>query len=276
MVAGVVVLDANVVRRLEDPILRDRLAVKLEVAGLRVQPTGMTVLELAATPDPGLRFRLLDTLAVLSKEAFVRPMPTQVLEWTGRMICADRASFEWPSSGMEAVLYDRGVGHEALVRAGPEHLKEQQADFDAMCTRARVHFRETLLRQGSVDPWRDIPAFLDTQWTKAEFLETEIRDAWTELELPGTPDARRILKDEAWRLFFEGFGAAVYERCVRSQTQRPVHVADLRQLVYLAGSHRRLLVTDDEPLIRLAGAVLNGRYDDARVIRSNELLAMAS
>ena len=82
--------------------------------------------------------------------------------------------------------------------------------------------------------------------------------------------------DESWRLFFEGLGAAVYERCVRSQTSRPVQLADFRQLVYLAGAERRVLVTDDTPLLRLGRAVIHGRYEDAQVVSFNEFLAMAS
>ena len=68
----------------------------------------------------------------------------------------------------------------------------------------------------------------------------------------------------------------MYERCVRSQTSRPVQLADFRQLVYLAGAERRVLVTDDTPLLRLGRAVIHGRYEDAQVVSFNEFLAMAS
>lgn len=274
MNVGTVVLDSNVVRHLEDLTVRRRVLRGLRSHGLRVVPTGLTLLELASTPDSSLRYRLLDTMAELSESSSVRPLPVTILEWTGRMIAAGQTSFSWPRSGMEELLYDRAVGHDEVVVAAREHLKEQQSDFEEMQVRARRLIRGSLRRRSLSDPWGEIPTFLDRQWTRKSYLDAEIQQTWQTLELPGTPDVAEVLKNEAWRLFFEGVGATVYERCVRPQTQRPVQLVDSRQLVYLAGSKDRMLVTDDEALLRLARAVADGRYAAVRILRTSEFLAL--
>jgi len=98
---------------------------------------------------------------------------------------------------------------------------------------------------------------------------------WAGFELPAPPPFEALLQNEAWRLYFEGLGATVYERCIPNQQPRPAHVADVLQLVYLAGSLRRTIVTDDAGLRRVARAVLISRYSDASVMTTAEFLAAA-
>ena len=46
--------------------MRNRVISSLRAANFVVQPTALTLLEVAATPDEGLRYRLLDAMAELS------------------------------------------------------------------------------------------------------------------------------------------------------------------------------------------------------------------
>lgn len=273
---GVVILDSNVLSRLSDSSLRRKVLASLRTAGMSVRPTAITVLELALTPNLDRRFRLLDSLAELSCGSSVRPMPTKILEWTGRMIAEGGTSFAWPTSGMESLLYDRGIAHVDVIEAVRIHLEVQQRDFDSAMIRARQPMREAVAAQGSVDPWRSIQRFLEEQWNRMQFLKDEVCSAWRILDLPGEPDASKLLQNEAWRLYFESYGAVVYERTIHSQTIKPVQYTDIRQVVYLAGSNRRILVTDDGPLLRVAQAVLPRGYSGFRVLTSRAFIAEAS
>jgi IS4 transposase len=70
----------------------------------------------------------------------------------------------------------------------------------------------------------------------------------------------------------EAYGAAVYERSVAHTMPKRAHLADLLQLVYLAGAKRRMIVTDDRSMLRVAHEVLGGRYNNAWAIHIADLL----
>jgi hypothetical protein len=274
--SGTLILDANVIGRLEDPALRDKIERSLAVADLEFRPTAINVFEAVRTRDPALRFRLLAALRALSHGARVRPLPSETLALSGQMIAAGAFTFDWPESQYEWMLYEPERLTDAHVIAAGHMLDEEQKAFDQNHKAARRRVRQFLKERGLRDPWGDVPSFLEAQWTTESQLDTFISKAWEALDLPGTPDIPRVLANEAWRLYFEGFGATVYERAIRSQTLAPVHLADIRQLVYLAGSYRRVLVTDDGGLARAAKDVLTRRYLNSRVIGFSELLRLAS
>jgi len=273
---GTLILDANTIWQLEDPVVREKVKGSLRSADLEFHPTAINLLEVVRTGNPARRLRLINTLASLAAGFPVRPLPSEALKAAGEMVGAGRDAFTWPESKMEWMLYEPERITSVHVQAAGSMLDEQQADFDQQHRTARRHVRRYLKDKGVKDPWGSVPAFLDSQWTTTSQLDSFIEAAWETLELPGKPDVEKMLKNELWRLYFEGFGATVYERAVQSQSLPPVHVSDIRQLVYLAGTFRRVLVTDDGGLIRVANAVLRQRYEGTRVLTFSQFLDLAS
>jgi len=139
----------------------------------------------------------------------------------------------------------------------------------------RRRIRDLLRKQAVNDPWGSIGAFLEHQWTTLPMLGDTIERLWSQMGFASPPPSGLLLGDEAWRLYFEGTGATVYERCVPDQTLKPAHATDVVQLAYLASRRRRVFVTDDAALTRVANAVLRGRYPQTRVLSVSELLALA-
>lgn len=256
--------------------MRSKIERGLRAADLEFHPTAINVFEAVRTPNPLIRGRLLATLEALARGAPVRPLPNETLALTGKMMASGESQFAWPISQFEWMLYEPERITETHVIEAGKMLDAEQAHFDNMHQASRKRVRQYLKDKGVKDPWGDVPAFLDSQWTTASQLDSFIEDAWETLELPGSPEIPRVLENEAWRLYFEGFGATVYERAILSQTVAPAHLADIRQLVYLAGAFRRVLVTDDGGLVRVAKSVLTRRYPNARVLGFNELLDLAS
>jgi hypothetical protein len=273
---GMLIIDANVIWQLENPSVRDKVERSLRAADLEFRPTAINVLEAVRTPDPSIRHRLLATLEALAHNRPVRPLPSEALALTGRMIVAGESIFRWPESRLEWMLYEPERITDVHIVGAANMLDQEQANFDSMHRAARKHVRQFLKAKGVKDPWGGVPEFLDAQWTTVSQLDSLVEKAWATLKLPGTPDIARVLENEAWRLYFEGFGATVYERAIHSQSLSPVHAADIRQLVYLAGARRRVLVTDDGGLVRVATHVLTRRYPGARVLRFREFLDLAS
>ncbi len=67
-------------------------------------------------------------------------------------------------------------------------------------------------------------------------------------------------------LYLEGWGAAAFERAVVKQERKRVQEADLLQLVYLGGTKKRVLATQDKRFREVADAILIGRYQGATVV----------
>jgi hypothetical protein len=95
---------------------------------------------------------------------------------------------------------------------------------------------------------------------------------WKALRLPGDPPLKQLLENETWKLLIDAEGLAVYERAVIKEQPKRVHRMDLLQLVYLGGSHSRVLATADEPFLRAATQILRGRYPNVRVLHIRDLL----
>ena len=273
---GTVVLDANALWRLEDPSVRDRVTRSLRSANLIFRPTAVNLLEVIRTKKPALRSRLLAAIGGLWNDTVVRPLPREVLALSANAMASNAPYFEWRPSGYEWILRRPDlIGAEHIAFAN-SYLDEAQAEFDEMHKMGRAVLRPYLKERGQRDPWGDIPTFLDLTWMRAKHLDTYIAKTWSSLGAPGKPEVGRVLRNEAWRIYYEGMGAAVYERAILAQSPSPVHLSDLRQLIYLAGSRRRILVTDDRDLARVGEAVLRGRYEGSRVIGVQAFLDLAS
>ena len=273
---GIVILDANAFWQLENPEIRERVVASCRAADLLFHPTAINLFEIVRTPNPARRSRLLGTMAAMSQERPVLPFPVECLRRVGEMISRGEQTFEHEPSDFEWMLYESDRITEDHVAGAARLLNEKQVEFDARHKRARRHVRDLLKSKQLGDPWGSSVRFLDEQWTTRSHLDTYIERYWSQLGLAGHAPIDSVLTSEAWRLSFEGLGATVYERAVASQLVQPAHASDVAQLVYLAGNPKRVLVTDDRGLRRVATDVLSGRYAGARVISVSDFVAQAS
>lgn len=273
---GVVVLDANTIRHLLKQHQREHFFRCLRVADAEVWPNAIGVLELLQTPEPQRRSQLLGSLAAICQNQSVQPLPSEVLRLTGQMLADGAVGFDWPNSGFESVLYRPDEISDEHISAARGALQNERETFEELHRRARRHLRPLLsdrsLREGSVS----LGDFLDQIWVQPPIAEAFIQIQWNALGLPGAPDARALIRNDAWRLSLEGFGASIYERSIMNKSPRPVQSADIRQLIYLAGSHHATMVTDDKPLQRVANGIIAGRYQDLRVMSLSQFLSLAT
>jgi hypothetical protein len=272
---GTVVMDANVLGRLTRPPDRAQLASSLRVADLMPWPTAVNLLEAVRHENATVRLRLLEILRDLSGNRFVLPMPAEFLMRVGRMVAAGDHSFDHEPSDFEWMLFEpERITREQVAYAG-RILDEAEDRFSDMHRTARRRLRGYLKARGSGDPWGDIPTFLDQQWMRPSHIDSYIVQMWKDLELDGDAPVEALRGNEAWRLYFEGFGATVYERAIQSQSQQPAHLYDVLQLIYLSGTTKRILVTNDRGLLRVAQAVTYRRYSNLRVMSNDEFLEAA-
>lgn len=272
---GAVILDTNAIKWLETEGARQRLRASLRAADLALWPSALNALEAVATENPRVRVRLLDTLRELSPSQHLLPLPTDLLRRVGESILAGDGGFVTPESGLEWLVHEpERITDEQVPQAG-EIAAHSQHVWDEGHRKARRRVREILRAEGRRDPWGDVPSFLEQVWMRPQQLDTFIEGMWREMNLPAPAPLAALLENEAWRLYLEGFGATVYEHCVPSQVPKPAHVADVVQLVYLAGASRRVFVTEEKPLTRVAMAVLPRRHALSRVMHPRDLLAAA-
>ena len=273
---GVVVLDTSAVKHFARPAQRERVLAGLRAADLVFVPTALNVLEVVQTENESVRLQLLAAIRELAGGHYLLPMPTPLLGQIGHAILDQRDAFLLEASGMEWVVEQPKQLKERHVTDSARILRRNQEFWDARHREGRRALRALLRDKGVVDPWGDIPTFLEVQWTVRSNLDTYIENMWAGLKLPGNAPVDEVLKNDTWRLYFEGVGASVYERCVLRQHLRPVHIADLLHVIYVAGWDRAIFVTDDKALRRVADGILAGRYQGKRVMTTSEFLRAAA
>lgn len=272
---GIVVLDANAFWQCENPEVQERVIANCRAADLLFDPTAVNLFEIVQTPNPDRRSRLLSAMAAMSYGRPLLPLPLECLRQVGEMISRNQETLEHEPSDFEWMLYEPDRITDDHVTRVAMLLDQQQADFDARHNSARRHVRELLKSKRLGDPWGSSIRFLEEQWTTRSHLDTYIERYWSQLGLAGPAPIDAVFANETWRLSFEGLGATVYERAVASQLVQPAHANDIAQLVYLAGNPKRVLVTDDRGLQRVAKDVLSGRYLGTRVMSVSEFVAQA-
>jgi hypothetical protein len=197
-----------------------------------------------------------------------------LLRQSARALIEGHPSFTTAASGLDWLPREPERISAAQVRRAGEILQQSQQAWEVAHRKGRQLIRHRLREQyGGRDPWGSVVAFLEQQWMQPMQLDSFIEHAWRRLGLPGPAPIDALLADEGWRLYYEGIGATVYERCVPNQTMQPAHIADVLQLVYLAYAPKRVLLTNDSGLYRVAQAVLRGRYNNVRVMRPTDLLS---
>jgi len=272
---GAVVLDATAFRHFESESARERIAGSLRTSGLRIRITAMNALELVRTPDDSLRQRLLSAAAGLLGDAYVVPDSAELLRLAGEAELRGETRFEVRESRLEWLIREPERITPNHVAEAERILREADAHWEESHREARRIVRPTLKEKYGGDPWGSVGVFLDQQWTREEQLAEFLQATWELVGLPGKAPADRLLANEVWRMYYEAHGAVIYERAVLSQLPKPAHMSDIRQLIYLSGAKRRILVTDDKGFSRLASSLLVGRYPGSRVLTSSEFIALA-
>jgi hypothetical protein len=273
--SGLVVLDTNALKYLER--IEDLGAVErsLRAVGLQLAPTALNVLEVIQNRNPETRGRLLRLLARIANGRPLLPLVTYMLRQVAEALVAGAHHVLLDTSMLEWAIYEPERLTDEHVRLARDYTTKLQAPWDASHEQARKHVQALMRESRGVDPWGGIPQFLDQQWMRIEQLDAFIDATWVQLELEGKPPYAELLGDETWRLYFEGFGATIYERAFMKETPRRVHVPDVMLLAYLGGQYPRILVTGDNGLGRVGAAVLEGRYPGSRVLTPRELLELS-
>jgi hypothetical protein len=273
---GLVILDTNAlkcIRRKDDleAVERSLRSVSLELA-----PTALNAIEVIKNENAATRQELLSLLARIAGGRPLLPLVTDKLRQVAEALTSGKGKVQLDVSMLEWVIYEPERLTDDHVRWAGEYAAKLQAPWDTSHEKARRHLQARIRAAGGVDPWGSIPEFLDRQWMRVDQLDVFIDAMWVQLGLAGTPPYGVLLKDESWRLYFEGLGATIYERGVMKETPRRVHVPDVMMLAYLGGHDPRIMVTDDGGLRRAANAVLAGRYPGSRVLTPLQLCELAA
>lgn len=267
MLSGAVIIDSNCFKRLEEPAIQDSFRRIINAKNLEFWPTALNALELAKTRSNAVRERLLRIISALSQGSLLLPTPHSILSKIALAgLKGETEFFQTEASGLEWLLEDaKDLTPEVIyqvqdrsqkIDAGFEHLHAEMRSF------LKKNYKQTLIQE----IWPSSRAFLDSMWMRPEQLSTIIQGIWKTLELPGTAPIDFVLSMKAWRLYLEGLGATVYRRAFSSEQGKVVQMSDLSQLVYLAGRHRSLLITEDIPFLQTVRDVVEGQHRDISVI----------
>lgn len=268
--SGLLILDNNVFSRLLQPSAMARLLANTRAADLILQPTEINLLEMAAAPKP-VRTRLIAAMRQAAEGMALLPWPIKLLKGIGQAIAQREPTYRAEASGTEWYLDDQAALsslREAVLRFN-QRLEDA---FDDLHQRNRQRVTEMVRRTQSRDHHGSAREFIVGEWVNSALRRVYAEVTWSALELPGDAPIAALEQNEAWRLLLDAEGAALYERAVARKQPRRVQRMDLLQLIYLAGARRRILVTSDQGLLRVADAILTGRYLNARAVPANQFL----
>ncbi len=266
------IVDNNCLSHLRRPGALERFRGSLRAADLVVVPTEINLLEATAAAPDKLRDDLIATLRAISGSEALLPWPFTLLRDIGAALTRGEHVYRAPESGKEWYLEDP----EALREIRQEVLafnETIETTFTALHETNRERLREALKARNARPDFEDARDFLERQWFDSDLRRHFASVTWRSFGLPDPVPFALLEANEAWRLLLDVEGLAVYERAVATETPKRVHRRDLIQLVYLAGSQRRILVTADNGLLRAGEAVLSKRYLNARVAHISGMIS---
>ena len=267
MLRGAVIIDSNCFKRLEEPTIQDNFRRIINAKNLEFWPTALNALELAKTRTNAVRERLLRIISALSQGSLLLPAPHSILSRIALAgLRGETDFFQTEASGLEWLLEDAKDLTPEVIDQAQDLSQKIDAGFEQshaeMRSFLKKNYKQTLIKE----TWPSARAFLDSIWMRPEQLGTIIQGIWKILDLPGTAPIDFVLSMTAWRLYLEGLGATIYRRAISSEQGKVVQMSDLSQLVYLAGRHRSLLITEDIPFLQTVRDVVEGQHRDISVI----------
>ena len=266
MIARLFIVDNNCLNALGPAANRDRLARSLRAAQWEFWPTASNVLEAVNTSDPERRVRLGETLSARAGDCHSLPLAPSVLEAIARARFGDSARIEIGEAKLTALFRTpRDISDDqlAVIR---EHLKAQEATFDRAHEESQGELRDQLVAGGGRERSPTVGQFLDELWTTESHLGSYVERLWDQWELPSPVPVEDLLGNPAWRLYFEGWGAALYARVLQHPQPKWVEGSDLEQLTYLGMAPAAMMATNDRGFRDMANAVLRRRYPRRQVV----------
>lgn len=252
-----------------------RFRGSLRAADLVVALTELNLLEATAAKPDSLQADLIATLRMLAGNEPLLPWPFALLKGIGHSLARAERTYQAPVSGKEWYLDDLSALREIREEVVAFHQSIENA-FTSLHENNRKRIRAVLKSSKSHGNFEDARDFLERQWFDSELRRHFATVTWRSFDLPDPVPFELIESSEAWRLLLDIEGLSVYERAVAWEEPSRVHRHDLLQLIYLAGSRRRILVTADRALIRAGEAVLQRRYLNARVAHISDMISPAT
>ena len=272
MFGGFLTIDNNGVRRLENETARVRLGVNLRCTRREFWPSALNVLEALQIGSAAGRARRLGALEALANGNLALTLPAEVLRRIAEAYARGEPTVIYSDQSVTALLREPQDVSASQLSDVREYLQEQEASFRAVHDRAYRELRPAMLAAGGISTWPNVATYLDEVWSTPDHLEPYARALWDMWRLDGPPPIERLLKHPAWRIFFEGWGAAFYGHSLARPAMRWTETADLQQLVYLGITPNGLLATDDTGLLAMGTAILRGRYSLREVVPVDAIL----
>jgi hypothetical protein len=255
MRSTIVIMDTNCLRYLRSTSIRASFARQLRtIDGLSIGTT-VNLIEVYRHGSANARCTLLDVVRYLTGDRPLAPWPYALMAAVGTAVLSYEDSFDMPVSGLEPFL-TKQPSRTALAKLD-KTIRDMENDFREMHDRARPAVQSFMRKRCLRNNWAGARAFLDEMWMRSEHIDDYIEGVWKKLKLNGHPPVSRLRDNATWRLFFEAQGVAAFEQAFLDQRQRAFGVLDLLQLIYVTGFPRSLFLSNDRPLTRLAGIVLD-------------------
>jgi hypothetical protein len=268
---GIVVLDSSCYGPLSHTLEQERFRSNLRASGWIAQPTELNLIEVAATENVAIRRRLLEVVREISGSEPMLAWPLRLLREVSRSMLRGETHYTPPASGREHYLYNEAA-IDALVTETRNFSERIESAYNELHARHRKHFQAFYKSIGKPEYHSSIPTLLDQEWSASDWRVDHARATWGAIGLPGDAPMDLVDRNEVWQIFLEAEGAAVYERTIASEMPARVGRLDLLQLVYLPFAKKRMIVSADKPLLRAAGAILHGRYSNARAVNVKDLV----
>lgn len=265
-------IDSNCLNQLSSARSRERLRANLRVTGKEFWPTGSNVLEALKSRDPEKRTRFLRVLADLADGNHSITLATEVLRRIAVAVAYGNPGADLSEPAFTALFRDPGDVSDEEATQVREYLLASEGGFSQVHQTALATLRPLFKAEGGMKRWPTVRVFLDETWTREEHLGSYVEELWRLWELPGSAPYAQLLDYDAWRLFFDGWGATVYQRQIVHPQRGKVQLSDVTQLAYLGIGAHRVFATEDDAFRELGNEVLNRSYAHARMVRLDEML----
>jgi hypothetical protein len=272
MAMGIVVIDNNCFDELVDPGVRARFLGNLRAADLEPSPSEVNLLETVAVKSDEKRARLVGSVRALTRNGFLLKWPFAMLAELGEAIVAGKNNHR--VSMMDARLFM--MNDQEMQKMREETVafnRNLEAMFNSKFEKLRVRARADMKKRGIKDTLRSSRRFLDEAWIGTPMRQMLADIMWERLGLGVHAPMDVIDVCEPWKIMVDVEGVALYERAMTTDLPKRVQWMDMIQLVYLGLAPRRILVTRDAGLLRVANAIFPGRYQGSRIVDFAELIA---
>lgn len=262
----ILLLDNNAVRKLADGSRRRVLRANLRATGREFWPSAVNVLEATKSREPRTRSLLLGVLGELAGDNHVLTLPTEAIKILATALSCGNANVDLSEPRLTRIIREPESLTEEFAADAREHLVEQESSFRGVHEKGQRELRPVLAAKGGADRWPTVNDFLDQVWTVPSHLESYADRFWEDWGLPDGDSKTQLLEHPAWKLFFDGWGAAAYTKSVAHPQPRWVETADLQQLVYMGFARSALMLSDDGGLRHVGNQILQGRGLRAEVL----------